>query len=324
MATHMSGIPAQWTSELQSLARIIFGFLTFRHGMEQVLGFPGAWIDAPMLSFFGVVKLLCLPGGLLMMLGLFTRPAALTLAVAHLAYWFIEPLPQALFAGGRLLGSRGAPSDHLLLPALFFAYVYFAGPGVWSLDQLRKAASAQRTALADPARRIRFAAYSLGILRIVAGFLFIFHGTGKIAPTLDPISLRALAMVLELVGGPLIMLGLFTRPLAFLLSGEMAFAYFMSHAPEGFWGSFAEPNQEAAILFCFLFLFMWAAGPGAFSLESFFAKRKKVQGPVMKPESVLRVLAFCAVMLPAAAWSQSGITGVVRDTSGVAQVQVMT
>ena len=54
----MLAIPARWTSELQSLARIIFGFLTFRHGMEQVLGFPGAWIEAPTLSFFGVVKVM--------------------------------------------------------------------------------------------------------------------------------------------------------------------------------------------------------------------------------------------------------------------------
>src|SRR5688572_32475214 len=133
----MLAIPARWTSELQSLARIIFGFLTFRHGMEQVLEFPGSWIDAPTLSFFGVVKLISLPGGLLMMLGLFTRPVALTLAVAYLAYWFVEPLPQALFEGGRLFGSRGAPTDHLLLPALFFVYLYFAGPGVWSLDRWR-------------------------------------------------------------------------------------------------------------------------------------------------------------------------------------------
>ena len=289
----MLAIPARWTSELQSLARIIFGFLTFRHGMEQVLGFPGAWIEAPTLSLFGVVKLLCLPGGLLMMLGLFTRPVAITLAVAHLIYWFVEPLPQALFEGARLFGSRGAPTDHLILPALFFVYLFLAGPGIWSLDRwlgrdagsaAREAGSASRnpayvhnagSAEVRSAERTRRIAYSLGVLRIVAGFLFIFHGTGKIAPTLDPISLRALAMVLELVGGPMIMLGLFTRPLAFLLSGEMAFAYFLSHAPEGFWGSFAEPNQEAAILFCFLYLFMWAAGPGAWSLDGLLQQRRE-------------------------------------------------
>jgi putative oxidoreductase len=53
----------------------------------------------------------------------------------------------------------------------------------------------------------------------------------------------------------------------------MAFAYFMSHAPEGFWASFVEPNQEAAILNCFLFLFLWAAGPGAWSIDGLRLKR---------------------------------------------------
>ena len=267
----MPAIPARWTPELTSLARIIFGFLLFRHGMEQVLGFPGAWRDVPALSAFGALKLLCLPGGLLMMLGLFTRPVALTLAVAHLAYWFVEPLPAALFEGQRLFGSRGAPTDHLVLPALFFVYLSVTGAGAWSLDRWLN----RDAGVADHPRR---AAYSLGVLRIVAGFLFIFHGVGKVTgaswEALDPISLRALAAVLELVGGPMIMLGLLTRPLAFLLSGEMAFAYFLSHAPEGFWGSFAEPNQEAAILFCFLFLFMWAAGPGAWSLDGLLRSRR--------------------------------------------------
>jgi putative oxidoreductase len=269
--TGLPAIPARLTPELKSLARIIFGFLVFRHGMEQVFGFPGAWRDVPTLSAFGVLKLMCLPGGLLMMLGLFTRPVALTLAVAHLIYWFVEPLPASLLEGQRLFGSRGAPTDHLVLPALFFAYLFVTGPGVWSLDRwLNRDAGVAH----DP----RKAAYSLGVLRIVAGFLFIFHGVGKVTgaswEALDPISLRALAAVLELVGGPMIMLGLCTRPLAFLLSGEMAFAYFLSHAPEGFWGSFAEPNQEAAILFCFLYLFMWAAGPGAWSLAGFLQSRR--------------------------------------------------
>lgn len=274
--TVLPAIPERWTPELQSLARVIVGFLLFRHGMEQVLGFPGAWREVPTASLFGALKLICLPGGLLVMLGLFTRPVAIVLAVAHLAYWFIEPLPATLFQGERLFGSRGAPSDHLILPALFFVCLFFTGAGAWSLDRwLKRDAGGTYDA--------RRAAYALGVFRIVAGFLFIFHGTGKVTgaswEALDPISLRALAAVLELVGGPMIMLGLFTRPLAFLLSGEMAFAYFLSHAPEGFWGSFAEPNQEAAILFCFLYLFMWAAGPGAWSLDGLLRSRRTRPAP---------------------------------------------
>jgi len=266
-------IPAGFAPELQSLARIIFGFVVFRHGMEQVFGFPGAWREVATLSLFGALKLLCFPGGILMMLGLFARPAALVLAIAHLTYWLVEPLPGTLLQGRRLFGAGGAPSDHILLPGLFFLYVSLTGPGAWSLDRLldRDAGSATRTRLAE---------YALGALRIVAGFLFIFHGIPKLFGNVppDPTSLRALAGVLECVGGPMLMAGLLTRPLAFLLSGEMAFAYFMNHAPEGFWGSFVEPNQEAAILNCFLFLFLWAAGPGAWSLDGLRERRRKRPG----------------------------------------------
>jgi len=262
-------IPAGFAPELQSLARIIFGFLVFRHGMEQVFGVPGAWREVAALSLFGALKLLCFPGGILMMLGLLTRPAALILGVAHLLYWLVEPLPDTLLQGRRLFGAGGAPSDHILLPGFFFLYVSQAGPGAWSLDRLlnRDGGEVSNT---------RRAAYALGALRIVAAFLFIFHGIPKLFGNVppDPMSLRALAGVLECVGGPMLMAGFLTRPLAFLLSGEMAVAYFMNHAPEGFWGSFLEPNQEAAILNCFLFLFLWAAGPGAWSVDAAWQRRR--------------------------------------------------
>ena len=81
------------------------------------------------------------------------------------------------------------------------------------------------------------------------------------------------------------MIGLFTRPLAFLLSGEMAFAYFLNHAPDGFLGSFVEPNQEAAILNCFLFLFLWGAGPGAWSVDGRLQRRRQKPDLVFSPAS---------------------------------------
>ncbi len=271
-------IPAGWTSELLSLARIVFGFLVFRHGMEQVLGFPDAYRDVASSSLFGMLKLLCFPGGLLMMLGLAARPVALVLAGAHLVYWLIEPLPDTLLQGRRLFGAGGAPSDHVLLPAFFFSYISIAGPGVWSLDTFFKR---DANAPLDP----KWAAYSLGALRIVAGFLFLHHGIPKFfgPGAVDPLSLRAVAGVLECVGGPLLIAGVLTRPLCFLFSGEMAFAYFLNHAPEGFWGSFIEPNQEAAILNCFLFLFLWGAGPGAWSLDGRRERRRNKQRLVFSP-----------------------------------------
>jgi putative oxidoreductase len=114
-----------------------------------------------------------------------------------------------------------------------------------------------------------------GLLRIVTGFLFMQHSTAKLfgfphVPDFDNvhlISLVGFAGVIELVGAPLLLFGLFTRPVAFVLSGEMAFAYFIGHAPHGNF-LFPSLNQgEPAVLYCFIFLFFAAAGPGAWSLD---------------------------------------------------------
>ncbi|MGH8501606.1 MAG: DoxX family protein [Gammaproteobacteria bacterium] len=113
----------------------------------------------------------------------------------------------------------------------------------------------------------------LSILRIVTAFLFMQHGLQKLfefpAPPGFPVelvSLIGLAGILELVGGFLILIGLFTRPVAFILSGEMAFAYFMAHAPQGFWPILNE--GELAALYCFVFLYFALAGGGAWSVDS--------------------------------------------------------
>jgi len=114
----------------------------------------------------------------------------------------------------------------------------------------------------------------LSILRIVAAFLFIAHGTQKLfglpgpgtAPPFDLMTLRGASAILESVGGGLLLLGLFTRPVAFLLSGHMAFAYFIAHAPQGFWPILNK--GELAIMFCFVFLYLAAAGGGPWSLDA--------------------------------------------------------
>ena len=113
----------------------------------------------------------------------------------------------------------------------------------------------------------------LSVLRIVAGLLFFEHGTSKLfgfppfaMGEIQVFSLIGLSAILESAGGLLLLIGLFTRPVAFILSGEMAFAYFMAHAPKSFFP--ANNGGDAAILFCFLFLYLSAAGPGAWSLDS--------------------------------------------------------
>ena len=118
----------------------------------------------------------------------------------------------------------------------------------------------------------------LGLLRIIVGFLYIQHGTAKLfgAPHvamfdgLQLFSLMGAAGVLELAGGALLLLGLFTRPVAFILSGQMAAAYFMAHAPAAFLPILN--GGELAVLYCFTFLDFAVAGAGAFSVDGLRGK----------------------------------------------------
>lgn len=123
---------------------------------------------------------------------------------------------------------------------------------------------------------------ALGALRIVAGYLFIAHGTAKLfaAPHvamfdgLQLVSLAGCAGVLEVVGGALLIVGLFTRPAAFVLSGLMAFAYFIAHAPQGNALLPLLNGGELAVLYSFLFLFISTVGGGAYALDNVLRDRK--------------------------------------------------
>jgi putative oxidoreductase len=124
------------------------------------------------------------------------------------------------------------------------------------------------------------APYLQSVLRIMSAFVFFLHGTQKLFgfPSGTPIpssmlmSLMGAAGILEVVGGALMALGLLTRPVAFILSGEMAVAYFRQHAPRGLWPILN--GGELAILFCFLWLFFSVAGPGPLSLDALIRKKK--------------------------------------------------
>ncbi len=126
----------------------------------------------------------------------------------------------------------------------------------------------------------RYAPYLLSILRIAAACVFITFGTAKwfafpgaLIPS-GPVPLASLlgvAAVMETIGGTLLLVGLFTRPLAFVFSGEMAFAYFIRHAPMGFWPVLNDGTP--AVLFCFIWLYISAAGPGPWSLAALRKRR---------------------------------------------------
>ena len=114
------------------------------------------------------------------------------------------------------------------------------------------------------------------VLRIVAAFTFLQHGAMKLfafpigipphGGTVPLLTQAGLGGILELVGGGLLLLGLFTRPVAFLLAGEMAVAYFQFHAPKSLWTTVN--GGDPAVLFCFLWLYFSAAGPGPWSLDA--------------------------------------------------------
>src|SRR5881227_3750785 len=128
----------------------------------------------------------------------------------------------------------------------------------------------------------------LSIVRIMVALLFLEHGTQKLLgfppggahPAL--FTLSWFQGIIELVGGLLLAIGLFTRPVAFILSGDMAVAYFMAHAPQNF---FPIINRgDAAILYCFIFLYYWLAGGGEWSLD-----RLRAPGPAAGVTAASRV-----------------------------------
>jgi putative oxidoreductase len=136
----------------------------------------------------------------------------------------------------------------------------------------------------------RFAPLMLSLMRVVFAVTFFAHGTQKIlgfpASNMNPpaFSLPWTAGVLELVGGALLIVGLFTRPVAFVMSGLMAFAYFLAHAPKGIFP--ALNGGDAAILFCFGFLYLVVAGAGSVSLDAYRGRTStgKVTGLTGAPQ----------------------------------------
>ena len=247
----------KWAPYVLSITRIVYGFLILRHGMEQWFGYPEA-SDSAMMSFGGITELVEFPAGLLLMLGLFTRPAALVVSVMVAISYFTGPAlrgPWPIRNGG----------DPIIVVAFFFLFVAAYGAGKLSIDQIRKRPATDAS---------RWAPYALSMLQIASGLVFFQHGIEKLfgfggaRVEKDLLTVRGIGGLLEMFGGPLISMGLFTRVTGFILSGEMAVAYFRSWAPRGFWQSFSGPGMEASILFCYLYLFFFTSGAGPWTLDA--------------------------------------------------------
>jgi putative oxidoreductase len=143
-------------------------------------------------------------------------------------------------------------------------------------------------------RFVRLTEVTHTLLRVGAGLFFMLHGGQKLlgwfggfggqpGATAPLMSLMGLAGVLELVGGVLILIGLLTRPVAFLLSGQMAVAYFMAHFPRGFWP--IENSGEPAALFSLIFLYFAAAGAGRYSVDALISRRRRTDEVAATPEA---------------------------------------
>src|SRR4051812_16536613 len=145
------------------------------------------------------------------------------------------------------------------------------------LTQNTYRASSRASAIPAADSLQRLSPYALTALRVIAALLFLEHGLSRLfgfpspLPTPSMFTLMWFAGAIELLGGALLLAGLFTRPMALLMSGEMAFAYFIGHAPRGFFPILN--GGDAAILYCFVFLYFAFAGAGPCSLDALWRKR---------------------------------------------------
>ena len=245
-----------------TLLRIFAGFLFWERGASKLLGWFGG-NQADFFSLLWIAAILEFLGGIAIVAGLFTRPVAFILAGEMAVAFFTVHFPGSFWP----IVNRGE------LPVLFcFIFLLLAttGPGKLSVETLLPSKTGLRKLFS------RFYLMTLTLLRIVTGVVFWQFGAAKLFGMFggnqpELLTLRWFAGVLEFFGGLLIVGGLYTRPVAFLLSGEMATAFFLSHFPRGYWP--IQNGGERAVLFCFIYFFLATAGPGRLSLDGLIAVR---------------------------------------------------
>jgi putative oxidoreductase len=246
-------IPQRYSPQAYALFRIVVGFLFIFHGLQKLFGMFGG-PAMPVLSILWIAAVIELLGGLLVMIGLFARGAAFICSGEMAVAYFTAHQPK----GGWPIQNLG---EVAVLYCFAFLYIAARGAGIWSVD----AARIGRAAIAK-----RYTPHIYAVMRIVFGFLFLFHGLQKLfgmfgGRAADLVSQRGFAGLIELVAGAMIMIGLYTRPAAFVASGEMAVAYFLGQQPAGFWP--IQNRGEPAVLYCFAFLCIAARGAGPLSID---------------------------------------------------------
>jgi putative oxidoreductase len=269
MDTPQTTTASKLSPYLLSLLRITVGIVFIRHGMQLLFGFPFGGMNHDFKTLAGIGGVLGFVLGILVILGLFTRPVTFFLSGMMAMAFFADVVPKS----GTLWTLREGES------AVFYCFAYLfisaAGAGVLSLDHLIW----RKDAAPYPFRSPKWTPYLISIMRFMMGYMYIQHGTEKLwgFPSgridHDFLSLHGFAGLLELPGGILMMLGLFVRPAGFILSGQMAVAYWARWAPRGFWRSLIV--GEASIYFCFAYLLLSAIGGGPWSLDHILATVRK-------------------------------------------------
>jgi putative oxidoreductase len=248
------------------LVRVVAGLLFWLHGLEKLFGFAGARPEAALWSIRGVGGILEAVGGPLLVLGLFTRPAAFILSGEMAVAYFRAWAPRGFFP----IANGG---EEATLNTFIFLWLVAAGAGAWSLDAL-----VQRWRWRTPFDRLdRFEPQFRAVLRVVVGFLITLHGCRALfgvliavagrrnAPTLALDSLPSLAGYVELIGGVLLMLGAAVRPVSVILAALALLAYTVFAAPRAVW-PIRNGGIEALLYFVVLVYFA-VAGPGAVALR---------------------------------------------------------
>jgi putative oxidoreductase len=250
------------------LVRVVAGLLFWQHGLEKLFGFAGATPEPTLWGIRGVGGILEAVGGPLLVLGLFTRPTAVILSGEMAVAYFRSWAPRGFFP----IANGG---EEATLNAYIFLWLVTAGAGAWSLDGLMQSGRAPgrlAQSLAEWEPRAR------AILRLVVGFLITLHGVRKVFEVLPSVagrrgaapfaldSLPAVTGYLEIVAGPLLMLGLFTRQAALVISVEALLAYALIAQPRTLWP--IRNGGIEALLYFVVLLYFSVAGAGAWSLDA--------------------------------------------------------
>ncbi len=257
--------PGRFQPHALALLRIVAGFLLCQQGLSKLFGWFGGEKLAP-FSPFWFAGLLESGFGVFLLAGWNTRLVALLLALEMMVATVWGYLPRVAWP------SPGGGSVSLLFAAIFL-HLATVGAGSWAL----RSPVLARAFFEDLLSRLD--SFTLMLLRVASGCVFTLFGYYKVAGFIGEgnpafLEMRWFASFMEILGGPLLVLGVWTRPLAFLLSGEMAVAYWTSHFPRGrgIWP--IENGGELAVLFCFIYLYLVSSGPGWFSCADLFRRAR--------------------------------------------------